>query len=74
MTAQQQLAELLAVKANPTEATNGQLWAIQAAVFLRDHGPAIAELIEEAQYATSSLSGQDYRRLTAALAALTEPK
>lgn len=42
--------------------------------FIRDHGPAISELIEDAQYALSSLSGQDYKRLRDTLAKLTEPK
>lgn len=42
--------------------------------FIRTHGPAIAELIEDAQYALSSLSGQDYKRLRDTLDKLTEPK
>lgn len=45
MTAQQQLAELMSMKLGD----RGAFWCDSAACFLRDHGPAIAELIEAAR-------------------------
>lgn len=90
MTAQQQLAELIAT---PVDARDMNTWA-SCADFVFDHGPAIAELIEAAK-AANALYGrvwdrtdgalvvfpdnvqrfdETFERLHQSLAPLTEPK
>jgi hypothetical protein len=75
MSAQKELADLMAVKVSHNETTNGQLWTIQAAVFIRDHGPAIAELIDACgEYLASKGYSCTRERMLIAHEKLTEPK
>lgn len=75
MTAQQQLAEYLADDAEARE-LGAPLYHMRAVEFLRDHGPAIAELIEALVLVNSATNDDQFLaaryRQSAALRKLTQ--
>jgi hypothetical protein len=76
MTAQQQLAELnemtALLKSTPHTPHDAGEWARDAVYFIRDHGPAIAELIEAADGINERGISGDWKRLGASIRKLTQ--